>query len=435
MLGHMCKIVDLGKRYDNLKILLVNTRHFRGGGDSTYTFNLADVLRSKGHEVAFFAMQDPRNLPDPNSDLFVSYIDFRQLNQHKNPAAALQVLVRSIYSTEARVNFRQLLDRFQPSLVHLQNIHGHITPSIIFEAKKRLLPVIWTLHDYKLICPNSHFLIDRSGQVCEACGKSDFYQAPLRRCKKGSSLVSGLAALEAYVHKLMRVQDQVDAFLTPSNFLNRKLIDRAFSSDKVHYLPLFVPSEMFRKGATASEPYLLFLGKLELIKGIVPLLEACREAPEVALILAGPVEEPLASQLNGLLPSSARYVGLKHGDDLTHLISSCLAVVLPSLWYENQPFSILEAFAFGKPVIASDCGGMTELVKHQERGLLVRPGDSQAIAESMRWLVAHPTEAREMGQAAQRYALAEHSQEEHLRHLMAVYENGLRSSAAKRRSS
>ena len=148
-----------------MKVLIANTRHYYGGGDSTYAFNLAKLFRVNGHEVNFFAMQGENNLADPNEDLFVPFIDFRQLNQEKSIANGLKVLGRVIYSREARQKFSALLDRVKPDIVHLQNIHAHITPSIIFEAKRRGLPVVWTLHDYKLICPNSHLLIDATGQI------------------------------------------------------------------------------------------------------------------------------------------------------------------------------------------------------------------------------------------------------------------------------
>lgn len=403
-----------------MRILLANTSHFRGGGDSTHTFNLADLLKSKGHEVAFFAMQDPRNLPDANADLFVSHIDFQELNQHRNPATALQVLGRTVYSTEARRKFVRMLDRFMPDVVHIGNIHAHITPSVIFEAKKRGLPVVWTLHDYKLICPNSQFLIDTTGEICEACGRGRFYQAGLKRCKKGSLLASSMAALEAYAHRLMRVRERVDAFLAPSSFLRNKLIHRGFPPEKVHHLPVFLPPEMFHSG-NANEGYLLFLGRLEPIKGIHLLLEACRLASEIKVVLAGRVEEPLASELPTLLPPNVEYVGLKHGQELGQLLHNALGVVVPSLWYENQPFSVLEAFASGKPVIASDLGGMAELVTNGDRGLLVPPRDVHALAEAMRWTTANQTEARRMGRNAQTYALAQHSPEEHYRRLMDLY--------------
>jgi glycosyltransferase involved in cell wall biosynthesis len=409
-----------------MRILLVNTRHFPGGGDSTYTFNLAHLLREKGHKVAFFAMQDPNNIPDVNSDLFVSYIDFKELNRKKNLYMGLKTLSRAIYSTEARKNFSQMLDRIQPDIIHLQNIHAHITPSIIFEASRRKLPLVWTLHDYKLICPNTHFRVDATHEICEACGRSAFFHAVLKKCKKNSLLASGMATIEAYAHRCMRVQQRIDFFLSPSVFLKNKLVERGVPSAKMLHLPLFLPDELFRipnhSRESHDEGYILFLGKLEPIKGIYPLLEASHLAPETRLILAGRVGEPLASQLPALLPPHAEYAGMKQGEDLYRLLVGARAIVLPSLCYENQPFSITEAFAAGKPVIASDLGGMAELIKNSEGGLLVPPGNVDALAEALRWMTLHPKEASQMGQKAQEYAYRVHSSKIHYQKLMHVYQ-------------
>lgn len=403
-----------------MKILLVNTRHFYGGGDSTYTFNLAELLSSYGHEVAFFAMRDSRNLPDPNADLFVSPIEFRELNQHKTLANGVKVLARTIYSTEARRNFATVLDRFSPDIIHLQNFLLHITSSILFETRQRCLPVVWTLHDYGLACPNAHFLIDRTGQICEACRGGHFYQAISRRCKKDSLLASSMAALVAYSNRWMRVFKKTNAFLSPSLFLKSKLIENGFDESQINHLPLFLPQKNFWKG-DVDQGYLLFLGRLEAIKGIDVLIEAARRAKEVPLLIAGSVGEPLASQLPELLPENAKYVGLKHGQELTDLTHNALAVILPSVCYENQPFSILEAFACGKPVIASNLGGMKELVSHQERGLLVEPGDPVVLADAMRWAVTNQTLMKAMGRNARQYALDNHSPEVHYQSLMDIY--------------
>jgi glycosyltransferase involved in cell wall biosynthesis len=409
--------------------LLVNTRHFWGTGDSTYTLNLAELLHSKGHEVVFFAMQDRRNLPDANDDLFVSHIDFRELSRHKNLVTGFRVLERFIYSTEARRKFSQMLDRFMPDIVHLQTIHAHITPSVILEAKKHGLPVVWTLHDYKLICPNAFYLIDATGEICEACGRSQYYQPVLNRCKKGSFLPSSIVALEAYAHRLMRVREHVDTFLAPSIFLRNKYIEKGFSPGKVHQLPHFLRAEMFQTDySDRDEGYLLFLANLKPYKGIRPLLEACRLAPEIRLILAGQVEEPLASRLPTILPPNAHYVGMKHGEELLQLLHNALAVILPSLVYECQPFTILEAFACGKPVVASDLGGMTELVKASKGGLLVPPGDVQALAKAMRWMATHFTEAREMGHSAREYAREKHGAESHYEQIIQIYAQAMKGS-------
>lgn len=403
-----------------MKILIVNTRHFYGGGDSTYAFNLADLLSNRGHGVAFFAMYDNRNLPDPNADLFVSPIDFRELNQNKTLANGVKVLTRTIYSTEARKKFATLLDRFSPDIIHLQNFFFHITASILFEAKKRNIPVVWTLHDYGLACPNSHFLIDRTGQICEACRGGHFYQALLKRCKKDSLMASGMTAFLAYCNRWMGILKKVDAFLTPSRFLKTKLLENGFDENQLHHLPLFLPRENFWEGEQ-DQGYFLFLGRLEAIKGIDVLIEAARSAKDVNVIIAGSVDEPLASRLPEILPGNAKYVGLKHGQELANLTHNALAVVLPSICYENQPFSILEAFASGKPVIASDLGGMTELVTHLDRGLLVKPGDSAALADALHWAETNRISMKAMGRNAKQYALDNHSPDAHYQSLMNIY--------------
>jgi len=403
-----------------LRILIVNTRHYLGGGDSTYAFNLAELLRSHGHQVNFFAMQGPNNLPDENSDLFVSYIDYREMSQRKNPLTAAQVASRSIYSVEARHKFSKLLDRIQPDIIHVQNIHTHITPSVIFEAKKRGIPLVWTLHDYKLVCPNSHFLIDKTSEICEACRGGHFWQATRKRCKKDSVLASGMASLEAYGHRLMGIRGMVDAFLCPSAFLRGKLLENGYDECKAHHIPLFLPKISVVQNMN-DDGYLLFLGKLEPLKGIYQLIEAAHQAPTVQIVLAGRAEAPLLSQLPELLPPNVNYAGFKSGAELFALQHSARAFVLPSQWYENQPFSILEAFAFGKPVIVSDLGGMRELVGDNERGLLVPAGDVDGLAGALDWISTHKSEVQEMGKAAQVYARTMHSAEAHYQALMKIY--------------
>lgn len=408
-----------------MRVLLVNTRHRRGGGDSTYTFNLAELLRSRGHAVAFFAMQDAQNLPDENADLFVSHIDFRELNRKKSPLAAARVLGRAIYSTEARQKFRQIVERFRPDIVHLQNIHNHITPSVIMEAHRRRLPIVWTLHDYKLICPNTHLLIDATGQSCEACSGGHFYQAALRRCKKGSLMASALASLEAYSHQALRIRRLVGAYLAPSRFLRDRLVRNGFSPAQVHHLPNFLPAawtDQPEAGASPDDGSILFLGKLDALKGIYQLIEAGRLVPQVQVILAGRIDEPLASQLATFRPPNVHYAGMLSGPALHERLRRARAVVLPSLSHENQPFSILEAFAYGKPVIASRKGGNPELVPHRERGLLVAPGNVPALAESLAWMAEHPGEAAAMGRRARGYVLAHHSAEAHYQRLEAIYQ-------------
>jgi glycosyltransferase involved in cell wall biosynthesis len=216
----------------------------------------------------------------------------------------------------------------------------------------------------------------------------------------------------------------VDVFLTPSAFLRGKLLINGYQPERVVHLPLFLPDEQFCQ-FEKYEGYLVFMGKLETLKGIYPLLDACRQLPQVKLILAGRVEEPIKSLLPGLLPPNAIYVGMKQGDELKHLRANARALILPSIWYENQPFSILEAFASSKPVIASNLGGMQELVKDHERGLLVEPRNSGSLASAMKWIAEHPVESRQWSHNAFQYAVTNHSAEIHYKKLEAIYRNCL----------
>lgn len=405
-----------------MRVVLVNTRHFRGDGASTYTLNLGELLRSHGHEVAFFAMQDPRNLADPNSDLFVSPIDFAELNRAKSVVAGINVMKRSIYSWEARNNFGRLLDRVRPDVIHIQNLHGHITPSIVTEGRRRRIRVVWTLHDYKLVCPNTHLLIDTTQATCEACSGGAFYQAALRRCKKGSVLASLMATAEAYAHRWLRIQSQVDHFIAPSAFLRHKVVEMSsLEAERISHLPYFLPEDAYRPARGLGE-YLLFYGRVTAIKGVRTLVAAMREVPSARLKIVGRVEESLREWLGGELPPNVEYLGPRFGQELTELIGGARAVVVPSVWYENQPFSILESFAAARSVIASELGGMTELVPQRERGLLVPPGDVAALAQAIRTVVAEPECVARWGEQAFRYARREHAATPHYERLLTLYE-------------
>jgi glycosyltransferase involved in cell wall biosynthesis len=235
-----------------------------------------------------------------------------------------------------------------------------------------------------------------------------------------------LAAIEAYAHQLIHVRDNIDMFLAPSAFLRSKLIESGFPAERVVHIPLFLPDEMFTHDVGRDDGYLLFMARLDSIKGIYALLDAGRRVPRVKIVLVGQIEDNLAKNLLPSLPPNAKYLGLQQGQALRHLLLQARAVILPSIWYENQPFAIIEAFAAGKPVIASDLGGMTELVKHRETGLLVPPGDVKALAEAMLWMDGNPTAAKTMGEHARNYSMMEHSSERHYEKLMQAYQSRFR---------
>ncbi len=409
-----------------MRILIANTRHYRRGGDSTYTFALADALRSANHEVGFFAMAGSRNEPDPNDDLFVSYIDFRELNRRKSLTAGLSVLRRSIFSSEAEKKFTRLVDRFKPDVVHLQNIHAHLTPSIVFAASRLGVPVVWTLHDYKLMCPNSHFRVDESGALCEACRPGQYHWALVKRCKKDSLLASGMAAVEAYAHWARGLRSRVHSFLSPSRFLAGKLLEHGWPSDSVRHVPNFIACDT-APPLRGNGRHFLFVGKLESLKGIDILLDAAEHVQGAEILLVGECDDPGLRDRIGRLPKNVRYLGAKTREEIAELLSDARALVLPSVCYENQPMVILEAFAAGVPAIGSRLGGIPELVEDQQRGLLVEAGSAVDLARAIKELHREPARARAFGQAARDYVIRNHSVAGHITAVAEIYQQATHS--------
>lgn len=402
-----------------MNVLLVNTFHYLRGGDCRYTFALAELLRTRGHEVHHFAMRHPRNLPCADDRWFVEHVDFpAELARASLPAAA-RVLKRAIHSTQAKERFAAMLRELRPELVHLQNIHGHITPSILDATDGAGVPVVWTLHDYRLVCPNTHLL--SHGKICEACAGGRFLQCTLKRCKKNSAAASAVATLEAHVHRLQRVSSRVDRFLSPSRFLARKFEEMGWKGRPPEYLPLFIPPA--GNGGETRRPggYGLYMGQLAAHKGLATLLRAAALTPDLPLRIAGegPEREQLERQAAGL--RNVRFEGHLTGEALRNLLDAALFVAVPSEWYENSPYAVLEAMGAAKPVIASNLGGLPDLVTHGETGLLFPPGDATALAGCMEQLRRDPDQSAAMGRAALARARNNHSADAHYASLMKVY--------------
>jgi glycosyltransferase involved in cell wall biosynthesis len=401
-----------------MKVLLVNRHLGRVGGDATYTLQLARLLEERGHSVTAFGLQG--NVAEGlSAPILMEPMDFPGLLQRGGPAAALKVLGRTIYSPRARALMDRVLEQQRPDIVHLQNIHHHITPSVITAAAARRVPVVWTLHDYTVICPNGNLW--RKGSVCEQCRPLRFHRAVVNRCKRDSMLASAVAAVETSAHRLMGVFRNVQLFIAPSRFLQEKLQDFGFFPDKVVHLDNFLPAAS-RREATPPGRSLLYIGRLIEEKGISTLLKAAELWGEIPLVIAG--DGPMRSNVEEAcrLNRNISFVGQVGEQDLQALKGNALAVLVPSTWYENQPFSVLEAFAACRPVVASELGALPELIgEEEERGLLFQPGDPQALAAAVRRLWAQPALAETMGVAAGAFVRERFSSNRHYEGLMQLY--------------
>lgn len=411
---------------ETVKVLIANKFFFRNGGSEAVMLQERDYLAAAGVDIIDFSMKDERNLP---SDYAQHFVDNQSYASRSGAVAKLSSALKLIHSPEAVRKIGRLIDETQPGLVHCHNIYHQLTPSIIGAAKRRGVPVVLTLHDYKPICPVYTRLND--GEICSECMTSGSWRVLANRCADGSLSKSGLLLAETWLQRLLGSYEQVDKVITPSAFMYQAVTRRRFDADRVEVLYNGVDCESIRR-AEHDEDYMLYLGRLSHEKGIQTLLAAHAPiADRIELRVAG--TGPLEQAMRSAYPK-ARYLGHLSGDSLAATIRGASLIVVPSEWLENCPMSILEAMAFGKPVVASAVGGIPELVTSGETGLLFPMKDQAALRDCLISLMANPSLRRAYGDAARKRAEQHFSLRRHNQALLRLYHGVLESARAKRPS-
>lgn len=358
-----------------MKVLLVNKFHYRKGGSETYYFTLAEALKAQGHEVVFFAMQDEKNLPCDQEKYFVSNASISGGIKSK-----LNMLLHMTYSKEAYSKMKQLLQAGQPDLVILNLVHKQITLSIIDAIKEHdpKLPVFWTMHDLIAVCP-SYSMRDGSGNTCEKCLGGDYSHCVKNRCIKGSRLMSMLSKHEAEYIRRRKWYDRVDLFICPSEFYRKKLVEGKFTKSPIVTMRNPLPLDTVFEQSEAEGKYILYFGRLSPEKGVKTLIEAAKKCGCHLVILGtGPQEKELKTCAEGC--DNIEFKGFQTGEALRNYVRNSRCVVLPSEWYENGPYSAMEAMAMGKPLIVSNMGGLPELVEDGVNGFIYEK-TADALAE------------------------------------------------------
>ncbi len=407
-----------------MRILMANTYHYLRGGDSAYALGISSALEEAGHEVIPFAMQGDANLSSDAASYFAPELDYPALQEEGGLANSWKVVSNSIYNRQARRNLQRLLDERRVDIVHLHSIMHHLTASIVLECRQRDLPVVWTLHDAKACCPTTRFM--RKGKICHDCAQGRFYRAVTTRCKRGSLAASAIVALELYLHRWWKIYEKADLLLAPSRFLRDLLVATGLRPRRFEVLPNFVEVGKFDP-APPDGSYALYLGRLSPEKGLETLLQAAALEPRVPLRIVGTGEmEPyLRGQCEALGLDHLRFEGHLDGPAVRELLYGAKCLVLPSICDENCPLSVLESFAAGRPVLASRCGGIPELVEEGVTGRLVEPGSAEAIARGLKDLVERPEEWRAMGQRARAVADRSYDKGQHIETLTELYRSVL----------
>lgn len=380
-----------------MRILLVNKFHYRKGGAETYYLTVGSELERMGHEVAYFSMRHPDNLPCEWDKYFVTQ---REYNNVKNPLKAARDGMALIYSPEAKRNFQALCEEFRPDVVHLNNVHRQITLSILDAPylRENKVPVFYTAHDYVTVCPG-YLMLDGDGRVCDACLEDGRYRHCIEgRCVKGSRAKSALAAMEASFNRAHKSNRRIDRVIAPSRFMRSKLIEGGWPEDKVVFLQNFADDAILDRAANAGadatdreNPYLLFFGRLSVEKGVDTLLRAFDAAlpslpQNMRLVVVG--DGPDAADLKALASSLGcasriEFAGYQTGGALQAYVERASLAIASSRWRENMPYSIVEALAAGTPVIGTDIGGIPELVDEGKTGFICEPGDVSSMADAI----------------------------------------------------
>lgn len=405
------------------RLLGVHRYRFRKGGAEAAYLDHLRLFQGRGWTCAEFAMAHPKNDPSAWDRYFPAYYE------PSRGWRGLAGVPRFIYSHEARRQIGRLLDDFRPDIVHIHGLYQQLTPSVLAPVAERGIPIVYTLHDYKLLCPAYNLYTEKLG-ICERCADGAFWNGAVHQCLHGSRAVSAVYAAEALFHRWRGSYDAVSAYVMPSRWIRDKHLAHGFPAEKLHYIPNFFettvddppgPAQVEEMRTTYGN-YVVYFGRLSAEKGCAHLIEACHSAA-LPLVLVG--EGPEQGRLRALaqrLGAAVFFTGYRTGKELWTLVEAALCAALPSVWYENAPKSVLEAMARSKPVVASAIGGLPELIEDGRTGFLVPPGDRQALAAALRRMADLPAaDKASMGAEARRKALTSFTAERYFSEMVSLY--------------
>jgi len=398
-----------------MKVLVANNYYYLRGGCERVMFNDIQALSAHGVEIVPFSAADPENIETPYSSFFVPGADIRATNPLRRAEAA----VDAIHCRRTAEAFANILDKTKPDIVHCHNVYGRLSTSILGVAKQRNIPAVLTVHDYKVVCPS--YLMLKKGKPCSACIDGGYYRCAVNRCHKGQLAASVVYAIEAYYSRLTGQYGAVSAFLSPSRFIAGLLKQSGIEDNRVVYHPNCVEPDEYLPSYEGK--YVLSVGRLSHEKGLPTFLQAML-GTNIPVRVAG--TGPMESSLREMAEKDGGSIVLEghcNGAKLADLYRNAAFVVVPSEWYENAPMSILESFAYGKPVIGTRIGGIPELITEGAHGYLVDPESPEQLRTVIRELWADRPAQSRMGVNARRLIETKFAQSTRTTSLLNIYDS------------
>jgi len=402
-----------------MRILYCNKYDYPFSGTEAYLFDLIERMDRRGHDTALFSMDHGSPSAFTGRAYRVPLVNFK--DPHAGFLKKARMAAHALYSPSVRRAMRKCIADFSPDLAHIRGIYHHLSPSILWELKRQHIPVLYHINDFKILCPTYNLVAH--GEACQACRNGAFYHAVTERCYTGPQSSAMVLAAEAYLHKWLRTYEScVDLFLAPSEFVRSELIANGLPAGRIEVLPHFqaLPSD---DQLANDEGYLLYFGRLSPEKGLDELLHALVQAPHIPVVIAGdgPEREHLQTLAQNLNLSRVLFAGSVNGERLKNLIARCSFSLFPSHAYETLGKSILESYAYARPVVASDLGSRREFVEHGATGLLYSPGDRDQLAHSISFLFERNDLIEKMGANGRARVKAKHDPEQHLLKLSEIY--------------
>ncbi len=334
---------------------------------------------------------------------------------------SVEMALRTVWSKEAYQTVKQRLKKQPHDIVHVQNFFPLISPSVYYAAKSQGVPVVQTLRNYRLLCPNGLFF--RNGSVCEDClGKAVPLPGVWHGCYRESRMASGAVATMLTVHRTMRTWiEMVDVYIALTEFARQKFIQSGFPAEKIVVKPNFVHPDP--KPGEGRGGYALYVGRLSVEKGLDTLLSAWERLGKqlpLKIVGDGPLTDQVVEASKKL--GCVEWLGRKPMQEVYDLMGEATFVVFPSKWYETFGRVAVEAFAKGTPVIAANIGAIAELIEHRRTGLHFRPGDSEDLATQVEWALTHPRELAQMRYQARTEFEAKYTAQQNYRRLIDIYQ-------------
>jgi glycosyltransferase involved in cell wall biosynthesis len=388
-----------------MRILQLHNRYQITGGEEGVVQAEQELLRQFGHRVELLAVSN---------------------DQITNGVDQAIAAVNAMYSRSAKQQVLAHIDQFQPDVVHVHNFFPLLSPSVYDACHDRGVPVVQTLHNYRLACPKAMFF--RDGQICETClEQGSPWPGVKYGCYRGSAAQTAVVAAMLTLHGWRKTwQERVDAFICLTDFQRQKLVAAGLPADRMHVKPNFLFAPTMAR-STPAVPFVLSVGRLAEEKGIDLAIAAYSHdpnLPRLKIVGDGPARSALEQQVIAAnLSDRITFLGRQDKAQVLELMQQAIALVFPSIWYEGFPLTIVEAFGCGLPVIAANLGSMAEIVEDQRTGRHFAPQDAVDLAAKIADLANHPDRQQTLSANAYQTYQQRYTPEININQLVSIYQS------------